>query len=149
MVEECCESNRNHSCSETLNFLKAMLSPTARKINYILDCCIDASFGSRNSKSTCVSRKRYRIDNHRVKSIVPTVKLLVYSVERGLKPLCDFLGCEVPTIPFPQVNVRAEISYKPLEMSRSGRQMKQEIQRGFMVTCFVVVIMVASCLVIF
>ena len=130
------------------NFM-AMLSPTARNINYILDCYIDASFGSRNSKSTCVFRKRYRIHNHRVKSIVPADKLLVYSVERGWKPLCEFLGCEVPTIPFPHENIRAEMSYRPLEMSRSGRQMKQEIQRGFMMICFVLVIMVASCLVIF
>ena len=43
-----------------------------------------------------------------------------------------------------------EISYRPvLEISRSARQMKQEIQRGFMAICFVLVIVVASCFVIF
>lgn len=128
---------------------KAMLSPTARRINYILDCYIDASFGSCNSKSTCVFRKRYRIHNHRVRSIVPADKLLVYNVKRGWKPLCEFLGCDIPTIPFPRENFRAEISYRPLERSRSGRQIKQEIQRGFMVICFVFVIIVASCFVIY
>ena len=49
--------------------------------------------------------------NHRVRSIVPADKLLVCNVKRGWKPLCEFLGCDIPTIPFPHENVRAEIKY--------------------------------------
>jgi Sulfotransferase domain len=43
-----------------------------------------------------------------VKAAVPADRLLVYSVDQGWKPLCDFLGVPVPTTPFPNVNDRAE-----------------------------------------
>ena len=78
-----------------------MLSPTARKMYFVLYSYINAVFGSTNPSSTCVSRKRCRIHNHRVKSLVPPGKLLVYNVKQGWKPLCDFLGCEVSTVAFP------------------------------------------------
>ncbi|XP_078344961.1 uncharacterized protein LOC144630478 [Oculina patagonica] len=127
----------------------SLLSPTARKMHYVLDSCIDAAFGSHNPKSTYVFRKRYRAHNHRVKSTVPADKLLVYNVTQGWKPLCDFLGCKVPTIPFPHENVKAEVCYKALEMSRSGRQRKKEMQRGVMVICSALVIAVAAFMAIY
>jgi hypothetical protein len=43
-----------------------------------------------------------------VKRAVPAEKLLVFSVDQGWKPLCDFLGVAVPNTPFPSVNDRAE-----------------------------------------
>ena len=122
----------------------SMLSSTARKMHYILDCCIDASFGSCNPKSTYVFRKLYRIHNHRVKCVVPADKLLVYNVKQGWKPLCDFLECKVPTTPFPHENIKGEIAYKALELSRSGRQMKREMQRGVLLICSVLMIIVAT-----
>ena len=78
--------------------LRAMLSQTGRKFDVIANSCVQASLGSTNPKSTCVFRKRYRMHNYRVKSIVPPAKLLVFNVKQGWKPLCDFLGCEVPGI---------------------------------------------------
>ena len=59
----------------------SMLSPTARKMEYFFDSIFNFTFGSCNTKSTYVMRKRYRIHNHRVKSIVPADKLLVYNVK--------------------------------------------------------------------
>jgi len=59
----------------------SMLSPTARKISHISDSNLTAVFGSLNPKSTYVFRKRYRIHNQRVKSVVPADKLLVYNVK--------------------------------------------------------------------
>ena len=50
---------------------QAMLSPTWRKLTYVFNSFLDAAHGSQNPKSTYVFRKRYRIHNHRVKSIVP------------------------------------------------------------------------------
>lgn len=35
-------------------------------------------------------------------------KLLVYEVTEGWEPLCAFLGCEVPDLPFPARNTRLE-----------------------------------------
>ena len=110
-----------------------MLSPTARKMNFVLYSYINAVFGSTNHSSTCVSRKRYRIHNHRVKSHVPPEKLLVYNVKQGWKPLCDFLGCEVPTVAFPHENIKGDVAEVPLSETRSGRQAILEIQRALFV----------------
>ena len=107
----------------------AMLSPTWRKMWYVYNSNADAAHGSHNPKSTYVFRKRYRIHNHRVKSTVPADKLLVYNVKQGWKPLCDFLGCEVPTIAFPHENIKAEIT-ETLPTTRWGQQVNREVQRG-------------------
>ena len=121
----------------------SMLSPTARKLYYVVDSHIDAAVGSRNPKSSYVFRKRYRIHNDRVKSTVPADKLLVYNVKQGWKPLCDFLGCEIPTIPFPHENIKGEIANMPLEITRAGRQVKWEMQRSVLVTFCALVMVVA------
>ena len=68
-------------------FIAYKLSQTARKLRYVGNSCFTALLGSTNPKSTCVFRKRYRMHNHRVKSIVPPEKLLVYNVKQGWKPL--------------------------------------------------------------
>jgi len=52
---------------------------------------------------------RYEEHIAEVKAAVPADKLLVYSVDQGWKPLCDFLGVAVPSTPFPNVNDRDEI----------------------------------------
>ena len=120
----------------------SMLSPTARKMEYFFDSFLNAAIGSFNTKSTYVIRKRYRIHNHRVKSIVPADKLLVYNVKEGWKPLCDFLECEVPAIAFPHENIKAEINAKLL-VSRSTRHMKREVLRGFIAIGSVFLVIVA------
>ena len=67
-----------------------LLSPTAKKMSYVVKSFLNAAIGSSpsNYKSTYVLRKRYRIHNYRVKSIVPTDKLLVYNVKEEWKPYC-------------------------------------------------------------
>ena len=57
------------------------LSPTLRKISLIVRESIRAQYGSRKKTSIYVFRKRYRIHNHRVKSMVPPDKLLLYNVK--------------------------------------------------------------------
>ena len=42
--------------------------------------------------------------NEEVRRRVPDAKLLVYEVKEGWKPLCEFLGVEVPEKPFPRLN---------------------------------------------
>ena len=44
-----------------------------------------------------------------VKAAVPPGRLLVFSVDQGWEPLCQFLGVAVPSTPFPNVNDRAAI----------------------------------------
>ena len=126
----------------------SMLSPTARKFNYVVDSFHTAVGGSTNPKSTHVIRKRYRIHNDRVKSIVPADKLLVYNVKEGWKPLCDFLECEVSTVAFPHENIKAEIT-KTVPFTRYGQQVKSEVQR-YCILCIgsLLVIIIAAILAI-
>lgn len=141
--------NQLNQLQPRLNKL-ALLSPTARKLVNVLEYYWNAIVGSHNPKCTYVFRKRYRIHNHRVKSIVPADKLLVYNVKQGWKPLCDFLGCKVPTVPFPHENIRGEIAHMPMEATRMGRQIKREIQRSVFISFFallmVVAIIIACCI---
>jgi len=125
----------------------SILSPRARKIHYVFDSFLNAAIGSCNTKSTYVLRKRYRIHKHRVKSIVPTDKLLVYNVKEGWKPLCDFLECEVPTVAFPHENIKAEI-LKTAMMTRCGQQVNWELQRVVFAIGSILAIMVVAILAI-
>ena len=121
--------------------ITCMLSQTDRKMAFVYDSFINAAYGSCNTKSTYVFRKRYRIHNHRVKSIVPADKLLVYNVKEGWKPLCDFLESEVPTIAFPHENIKAEI-IKTVMMTRYGQQVKREFWSGVLkISLFLVVML--------
>ena len=126
----------------------SMLSPTSRKMNYVFDSILDASIGTCNTKSTYVIRKRFRIHNHRVKSIVPADKLLVYNVKQGWKPLCDFLGCEVPTVAFPHENIKSEFT-NTFMMTRYGQQANREFRSGVLKIGTFLVVIVGVFLVMF
>ena len=125
-------------------FIAYKLSQTARKLRYVGDSCFTALLGSTNPKSTCVFRKRYGMHNHRVKSIVPPAKLLVFNVKQGWKPLCDFLGCEVPTSAFPHENIKGEILTKPVKMKRLRQQVSSEVRKGSLGILSVIVVILAS-----
>ena len=128
----------------------AVLSPTSRKQIFILYSHLTAILGSANPKSACVLRKRCRRHNHRVKSLVSPEKLLVYNVKQGWKPLCDFLGCEIPTVTsVPHENIKGEIAEVPLFETSSGRQVIMEIQRAPIVILSVIVVIVGSFFVFF
>lgn len=50
----------------------------------------------------------YERHNAEVKRLIPAERLLVYEVESGWEPLCEFLGVAIPDAPFPHVNLRTE-----------------------------------------
>ena len=66
----------------------------------------------------------------------------MFNVKQGWKPLCDFLGCEVPTVAFPHENIKGEVAEVPLSETRSGRQAILEIQRALFVILSVIVAVV-------
>ena len=68
-----------------------------------------AAFGTMNSKCTVVAKKKYRQHNERVEEVIPTEKLLIYNVKQGWKPLCEFLGCDVPDQDFPRENMGTQL----------------------------------------
>ncbi|KAI7762522.1 hypothetical protein LZL87_008868 [Fusarium oxysporum] len=46
----------------------------------------------------------YDRHNNTVKELVPPKNLLLYKLGSGWEPLCEFLGRDVPDVPFPRVN---------------------------------------------
>lgn len=49
-------------------------------------------------------RAGFLAHNEHIRKIVPKEKLLEFTPKDGWKPLCEFLGKEVPDEPFPYVN---------------------------------------------
>ena len=64
----------------------------------------DGRFGDRRH-----AIETFRRHNEEVRRRVPPERLLVYDVEEGWPPLCDFLGVEVPDEPFPHLNDTREM----------------------------------------
>nr|CAB3263059.1 uncharacterized protein LOC100187240 [Phallusia mammillata] len=56
-----------------------------------------------------ILREHYRYHNANILQKAPKDKLLVYNVSEGWKPLCEFLGVEIPDKPFPHKNKGGDI----------------------------------------
>jgi hypothetical protein len=60
--------------------------------------------GSMTDRDKAIAHYHRHIED--VKAAVPADRLLVYSVDQGWEPLCEFLGVPVPATEFPNVNDR-------------------------------------------
>ena len=56
-----------------------------------------------------VAKRFYTRHNAEVRRVVPSSRLLVFSVDQGWGPLCRFLGKPVPPTPFPKINESAKL----------------------------------------
>lgn len=54
------------------------------------------------------ARETYDAYYERIRALVPPERRLEYRLGDGWGPLCDFLGKEIPDVPFPNVNDKAE-----------------------------------------
>ena len=81
-----------------------MRSWSHRKYYALNDAMNTAAYGSLKTEATVLFKKKYREHNERVQAVIPKEKLLVYNVKQGWKPLCEFLGCEIPEKDFPWLN---------------------------------------------
>ena len=88
--------------------------PWMRKAKHFVDTLHQAIYGSFNPEATALYRVKYRQHNERVQAVIPAEKLLVFNVKQGWKPLCEFLGCDIPSTPFPRENVAHSNSKKDL-----------------------------------
>ena len=52
--------------------------------------------------------KVYEAHNAEVRASVPAERLLEFDVSQGWRPLCEFLGVDVPAVPFPRLNSAEE-----------------------------------------
>ncbi|MGH8461444.1 MAG: sulfotransferase family protein [Stenotrophobium sp.] len=96
--------------TETLWQFKVLkaLTPFGRKFGQMCHKLI----WQRSHKGTMDDRKKaiehYQQHIETVKAAVPPEQLLVFSVDQGWDPLCNFLGVPVPASKFPNVNDRVE-----------------------------------------
>ena len=74
--------------------------------------------GTMNNRDVAIAHYKQHIED--VTASVPTDRLLVYSVDQGWEPLCDFLGVPVPGTEFPNVNDRAAIKQTLRELVRGA-----------------------------
>ena len=54
----------------------------------------------------------YLQHNAKVQEVIPADRLLVYRVNDGWRPLCEFLGVPVPKTPFPHENRRDQLAVR-------------------------------------
>lgn len=54
-----------------------------------------------------LAKKRYEDHNRLVQLDVPAERLLVLNIRDGWQPLCQFLGMDIPAVPFPHANKRS------------------------------------------
>jgi hypothetical protein len=55
-----------------------------------------------------IAKERYRRYYAEIRAAVPRERLLEFRLQDGWGPLCEFLGREVPDVPFPVENRRVE-----------------------------------------
>lgn len=83
-----------------------------------------ALVGSTYPEAAAVYRVKYRQHNARVQSVIPSDKLLVYNLKQGWKPLCEFLGCDVPSSQFPRANSGHSVTKN--QMTEQDEKAKRE-----------------------
>ena len=66
------------------------------------DTLLGNVFNGDESRENCV--RVFTAHNEAVQQFVPKDRLLVFRVQDGWEPLCEFLGCDVPNEPFPHLN---------------------------------------------
>ena len=87
-----------------------IFTPTGRKLRRLIEGCRKLIFRIPNESDPNESYKSaYRGHNERVRSVIPQEKLLVFNVKEGWKPLCEFLGIDVPDVPFPHLNRKSDL----------------------------------------
>jgi len=85
------------------------LVPVARHVRAMLfEAIWDGTFDGRFAEAAH-ARAIFEAHNEQVQRTVAPQRLLVFEVQQGWQPLCQFLGVEVPDEPFPQLNEGPEL----------------------------------------
>ena len=97
--------------TETLWQFKVLrlVAPFARKFGNMTSKLIwqGSLKGTMDDRAKAIAQYKDHIKE--VMAKVPNDKLLIYSVDQGWEPLCNFLEIPIPEDEFPNVNDRAEI----------------------------------------
>ncbi|KAJ7489534.1 hypothetical protein FB451DRAFT_1349737 [Mycena latifolia] len=74
---------------------------------------IEGQFGATTlEKGQQNARKVYQEHYAEVRRVTPKERLLEFKLESGWEPLCQFLGKDIPNVPFPRVNEAAALKSK-------------------------------------
>ncbi|KAI1760848.1 hypothetical protein GGR53DRAFT_507982 [Hypoxylon sp. FL1150] len=66
-------------------------------------------FNARNRKEIEEhAREAYDTYYRKIRAVVPPERRLGFELEDGWKPLCEFLGKDIPKVPFPHLSRRKE-----------------------------------------
>jgi hypothetical protein len=68
---------------------------------------------------TSAAKEVYSQHYAQIRKLVPKGRLLEYQVQDGWEPLCKFLGKEVPDVPFPRGNEKADLHKRIEAYSRA------------------------------
>lgn len=74
--------------------------------------------GTMKHRENAIAHYQQHIED--VKAAVPPGYLLIFSVDQGWQPLCDFLGVAVPQGAFPNVNDRKDVKKIIREITRAA-----------------------------
>ncbi|KAL8846063.1 MAG: hypothetical protein Q9221_008825 [Calogaya cf. arnoldii] len=105
--ESCCRTVMKFSSSPQLKILYFLDRWLVMRLAPFMGLLLTSLFGPMTEDP--VKRRENWIKGYtnaydEVRRVVPPEKRLEYSLEQGWKPLCDFLGQDVPKKPFPHVN---------------------------------------------
>ncbi|XP_076823977.1 uncharacterized protein LOC143470023 [Clavelina lepadiformis] len=84
----------------------------------------------------------YRRHNAHVMMNAPKDKLLIYNCKEGWGPLCEFLGVDAPSVPFPHKNKKGSIFDELMEKSDIMKRMQLEalVVGGIIIAIIVVIV---------
>ena len=89
--------------------------PLVRRVKRFLETYAINNFFGGKVEDKAYMMRFFQQHTEAVKALIPSERLLVYSVREGWGPLCDFLGVDAPQQPFPRLNKRE--GFRELAMS--------------------------------
>ncbi|XP_039268359.2 uncharacterized protein LOC120343290 [Styela clava] len=130
------------------------LSYTGFKFFYTLSIIARFLFGNYNflpwnvfcGVSMTVARKRYRDHCNSVLTRAPKDRLLICDLREGWKPLCEFLGKDIPKVPFPHENERGKLAENLMKQSPIFKKMQNEMMISLSVIGLIICYLLYLCI---
>lgn len=72
----------------------------------VVEAIHDSAMGATDDHDACIAA--FNAHNRRVREEIPQDRILLFRVQDGWGPLCDFLGAAAPVEPFPHLNEGAD-----------------------------------------
>ena len=125
-----CKNSVGKAANSLLLNVLAYLDPSfVGKVFPLFKLMIPCSFGEKGLEDEANAKKVYLEMHEEVRQIVPKDRLLEYKLGQGWEPICNFLGKDVPPMPFPHVNEGAEFAERQKLL---GAQTIRRIAKNFL-----------------